>query len=160
MFSSKLIFISALSLLFASSYILSGCNRSDSSPSTYESSGAYEPIIDESRSETEIKEDLAAREKYDPASYLSFEYLYSKNLFGEMVIDGSISSSATLAKFKDAEIEVVGYSKTDSRVGVWKETIYEVFLPGRKKKVPKIKMMLPKEVKSIRITIVDAKSVN
>lgn len=72
-----------------------------------------------------------------------------------MVMEGTISSKATLASFKDVEISVTGYSKTKSKVGTWKETVYEIIRPGRSKSF-KIKMMLPKSVKSVGLDIHNA----
>jgi hypothetical protein len=72
-----------------------------------------------------------------------------------MVLEGSISSVATLASFKDAKLSITGYSKTKSVVGNWSKTVYEVFRPGKSVSI-KIKLNLPKSVKSVGWDIVSA----
>ncbi|HEX2900429.1 MAG TPA: hypothetical protein VHS96_11980 [Bacteroidia bacterium] len=135
---------------------LSGCGLDRSSSSSFENSQRGQGTVDHTRTEAEIKEDLKTREKSNPQKYLSFDGTYRRNFFEEMVIEGSISSSATIARFKDAVIEITGFSKTESEIGVWHMTIYEVFQPGRTRNLEKIKLMLPSTVKTISVSVVDA----
>lgn len=124
--------------------IFNGCDKGGSySPGSYNSGK-----VDHSRTEAEIKVDLKTREQRDPTSYLSSKGTYRKNLFGEMVLEGKVSNSATLASYKDPKLHITGYSKTNSEIGTWEETVYEVIRPGRSKQF-KIKLMLPKSVKSV-----------
>lgn len=135
------------SILFTILIILSfsGCETNNSSHSSYSRSKGK---VDHSRTEEEIKTDLKTREQMSPLDYLSTDGTYRKNLLGEMVLEGTISNSATLASYKDVTLWVTGYSKTNSEVGKWEEIVYEVIKPGMSKKF-KIKWMLPKAVKSV-----------
>jgi hypothetical protein len=133
--------------------LLFGCNRNQSS---YSESFSNDPV-DYSRSEEDVREDLGTREARNPASYLSFDGTYRKNLLGEIVIEGTISNSASIATFKDAVLHVTGYSKTETKIGTWEETIYEVFKPGNHKQI-KAKMLLPSTVKTIGVEVFDATS--
>jgi hypothetical protein len=137
------LFLMALSIV-----ILVGCNGGSSSSGD---SGT----IDNSRSESEVQDDLEAREKNDPASYLTFRYTQTKNLVGETVLQGKITSSAKIATFKDAVLYITGYSKTGSKVDTWEETVYETFPPGQDIDV-KVKLALPKSVKEVEVAIQDA----
>lgn len=135
-----------------------GCDsgNSTSSSSTYDRPSSK---VDHSRTEYEIKEDLGTRERSNPRKHLSASGTYRKNLWGEFVLEGKISNAATIATFKDVDLHITGYSKTNSEVGTWKETVYEYVKPGRSKSF-KIKIMLPKEVKSVNYQVNNAVAVN
>ncbi len=136
-----------LFLIPITAFILLAFNGCDKGGSY--STGSFDSgKVDYSRTEEEIKVDLKTREQNSPTSYLKSDGTYRKNLFGEMVLEGTISNSATLASYKDAKLHITGYSKTKSKIGTWEETIYEVIRPGRSKGF-KIKLMLPKSVKSV-----------
>jgi hypothetical protein len=145
--------------LLVACFVFLGCNRSNSSYGGGYDSGDHRGTVDHTRTEEEIREDLATRERSNPASYLSFDGTYRMNIWGETVIEGTISNAASIAKFKDAVLQVTGYSKTKSKIGTWEETVYEYFAPGRAKTI-KVKMFLPSEVKSIRVEVVDASAVD
>jgi hypothetical protein len=136
--------------------LIAGCNRGDHH---YNNSGADPGLdrgtVDHTRTEEEIREDLATRERSNPAAYLSMEGSYRPNIWGETVIEGKISNSASIATYKDAVLHITGYSKTKSKIGTWEETVYEYFKPGRSVDI-KIKVMLPSEVKSIDVEVFDA----
>lgn len=125
---------------------LCSCESGDNG--TRNSYGTNLGKVDYSRSESEIKEDLKTREKQNFYKYLSSDGTYRKNLLGEMVLEGTIENSATLASFKDIDLDIIGYSKTKSEVGRWRQTVYEILRPGRSKRF-KIKLNLPRSVKSV-----------
>lgn len=129
--------------------VVTACeNGSSSSYSSGSGSSSTSSKVDYSRTEREIKVDLKTREQNNPLKYLRTKGTYRKNVFGETVMEGTISSSATLASFKDAKLYITGYSKTKSVVGNWSSTVYEVFRPGKSKSF-KIKLNLPRSVKSV-----------
>ena len=102
---------------------------------------------------------LEEKEKRSPTSFLSSEGTYKKNFFGEWVLEGTISNSATIAKYKDVVLNVHFYSKTKTLLGTQSHTIYEYFPAGRSKSF-KIKTMGYKGTKSVGWDLVRASSSN
>ena len=80
------------------------------------------------------KMSLEEQEKGNPLSFLSCDGTYRKNLLGEWVLEGTISSSASVAEYKDVVLEVHFYSKTNTDLGTEYHTVYEYFPPGKSKR--------------------------
>lgn len=78
----------------------------------------------------EAKESLEDMEKKNPKKYLVVEGHDRRNLVGKTVITGTISNKATVAKFKDIDIELSFYSKTGALLERDHEVIYETIEPG------------------------------
>ncbi len=58
------------------------------------------------------KESLKAKEEKNPQNFLFVEGHNKRNLFGQTVIKGSLTNKATVAVFKDVNINLSFYSKT------------------------------------------------
>jgi hypothetical protein len=58
-----------------------------------------------------LKLTIEEQEKMAPLTFLSVDGKLWENLIGQTVIEGDISSSATVAKFKDVVLKVNFYTK-------------------------------------------------
>ena len=74
---------------------------------------------------------IEEQEMREPTSFLKSEGTYRSNLIEEWVLEGTISSSATVAKYKDVVLLVNFYSKTKTLIGTERHPIYEYINPGR-----------------------------
>lgn len=107
----------------------------------------------------EAKYTIEQEEKMYPASFLHVDGTSRKNFIGEWVLEGKISNTATVAKYKDVILNVSYYSKTETHLGTEKQILYDFFNPGTKVKF-KIKSFGYKGAKSIKVDIVDATAIN
>ena len=70
------------------------------------------------------------RERAYPLDFLSATGTYKKNIIGEWVVEGSITSTATQITYKDVVVKVDYYTKTESFLGSESFTIYEFYSPN------------------------------
>ncbi|MBC6992287.1 hypothetical protein [Hymenobacter sp. BT491] len=126
------------------------------SHSSYESSYGVESY---SRPKTaaELRAELLERERENPTEYLDTSGKYWRNLINELVVEGDVLNTATMAKFKDPEITVNWYSKTGTQIGSKTYTKYEFLRPNHSVHF-KYKMYAPSEVVSVAIGVTDAKA--
>ncbi len=101
---------------------------------------------------------LLKKEQKDPVLFLSVNGHDKKNLLGQTVVKGSIHSSATIAVFKDVDLQLSFYSKTKALLETDKETIFEQFSPGQSKDF-KTKYFAPKGTDSVALEVLGAKVV-
>lgn len=95
---------------------------SDGSSSTGSSQENYE----------QNKMSLEDQEKANPTQFLSTDGTYRGNLFGgKMTLTGTITNSATVATFKDVNLLVHFYSKTQTEISSETYVIYEFVPPGQ-----------------------------
>jgi hypothetical protein len=67
-------------------------------------------------------------EKANPTKFLEASGTYNENFWGDkMKIHGIITNNATVANYKDAVIEVIFYSGTDTEIGRKQYVIYNFF---------------------------------
>ena len=78
----------------------------------------------------QTKETLEQSERKNPKRFLSVEGSDKKNLIGQTVIKGTITNKATVASFKDVDVELSFYSKTGALLQRDHEVIYETIKPG------------------------------
>ncbi|MBO9681636.1 MAG: DUF4339 domain-containing protein [Flavisolibacter sp.] len=147
---SRLLWISLLFILSLVTYLIYANNNSS----------YLAPFSSEvQKSPEELKADLAQTEKRNPLNYINGSTAHHKNLIGEMVMNGTLTNSATLAVFKDVTMQADFLSKTNSIIGSRTFVVYEVIKPGQT--VPyKQKILVPKDVTDVKLTIMDATSVN
>ncbi|MEQ9229298.1 MAG: hypothetical protein RIF46_01350, partial [Cyclobacteriaceae bacterium] len=86
-----------MSITVACLLILMGCSGGKGSP-------GYETT----------KMTLEEQEKANPTSFLQVDVEAWENLIGEAVFEGDIKSKATIAIFKDVQLEFIYKSKTNS----------------------------------------------
>jgi hypothetical protein len=132
--------IGSLSMLFS-------CNSSDSKTAKSDKD-SYE----------KTKENLAEKEKKDPKSFLVVSGHDKHNLFGQMVIKGIVTNKATVATYKDVDVQLSFFSKTGTLLENDRETIFEIIGPGQSKSF-KTKYFAPKGSDSVAIAILGAKIV-
>ena len=101
------------------------------------------------------KSELMQTEKQNPVHYISGKVSHRKNLIGETVIEGTLTSSATLAVFKDVILETNLLSKTDSLTVTKKITVYEKIAPGKTVSF-KEKFLEGNEVQDVHLRIITA----
>jgi hypothetical protein len=107
------------------------------------------------KTEEELKEELRRKELEQFTQYLTVNATMRENLFGEKVIEGTISSTSTVAVFKDIVVEITFMSKTETSLNVQKQVLYEVISPNTK--IPfKIKMSAPKATEKFLARVVSA----
>ena len=133
--------------LFLSSMILAACISADDS---------------EAKSEKEsyqlTKEELLKKEQKSPQSFLIVNGRDQKNILGQTVVKGTIFNKASVAVFKDVNLKLSFYSKTQALLETDKETIFETFRPGESKNF-KTKYFAPKGTDSVALEVLEAKVV-
>ena len=78
-----------------------------------------------------LKLTIEEQEKMAPLTFLSVDGKLWENLIGQTVIEGDITSSATVAHFKDVVLKVNFYTKTGTFLGSEDFVIYEFVKPGQ-----------------------------
>ena len=104
------------------------------------------------------KESLQEKEEKNPRNFLFTEEHNKRNLLGQTVIKGSLTNKASVAVFKDVDINLSFYSKTHALLEQDKETIFEMLHPGETKNF-KTKYFAPKGTDSVAIAVLGAKVV-
>lgn len=105
------------------------------------------------------KGNLLEKEKRHPENFLLVAGHGKHNLIGQTVVKGIISNKATVAIFKDVDVKLEFYSKTETLLETDHETVYEVISPGQSKSF-KTKYFAPKGTDSVALHVVSAKVVN
>ena len=103
------------------------------------------------------KESLALTEKKNPKGFLTVDGYDRKNILGQRVIKGTVSNKATVASFKDVDIELSFYSKTGALLEKDHEVVYETIAPGGSTNF-KTKYFAPKGTDSIALKVFGAKT--
>lgn len=103
------------------------------------------------------KESLGQTEKKNPKGFLVVEGSDKKNLLGQRVIKGVVTNKATVASFKDVDVELSFYSKTGALLEKDHEIVYETIVPGGNTSF-KTKYFAPKGTDSVAMKVVGAKT--
>ncbi len=135
-----------LTVLFVCSVAFIACNG-DEQAAEAKANDKYE----------QTKESLEETEKKSPKRFLSVEGNHKKKLFGRTVIKGTISNKATVAKFKDVDVELSYFSSTGALLLKEHEMIYKEIEPGNSLDF-KAKTYAPKGTDSISMKIYAAKT--
>jgi hypothetical protein len=104
----------------------------------------------------QTKESLEQTEKKNPKRFLTVDGHDKRNLLGQTVIKGTISNKATVARYKDVDVELTFFSKTGALLEKDHEVIYETIAPGSSTNF-KTKYFAPKGTDSVAMKIVGAK---
>jgi hypothetical protein len=105
----------------------------------------------------QTKETLGETEKKNPKRFLSVEGHDKKNLLRQTVIKGTITNKATVATYKDVDVEISFYSETGTLLEKDHEVIYENIAPGSNADF-KSKYFAPKGTDSVALKIIGAKT--
>lgn len=105
----------------------------------------------------EKKENLADIEKKNPVRFLSVSGHDKKNLIGQTVVKGTLKNKATVASYKDVEVEMSFYSKTGALLEKDIEIVYDKIEAGKETDF-KTKYFAPKGTDSVALRVLKAKS--
>jgi len=133
--------------LFASSLIFYSCGSSEEKKALTEKEN-YELT----------KKNLRDKEIKSPQNFLTVTGSDKHNLVGQMVIKGVVANKATVAVYKDVDVQLDFYSKTGALLETDKETVYETIRPGQSKNF-KTKYFAPKGSDSVGLKVLGAKVV-
>ena len=137
----------SLVFLFGLTIILFACQNNDAKKTLTEKEN-YELT----------KKNLRDREIKNPQNFLTVSGGNKHNVIGQMVIKGIVSNKATVAVYKDVDVQLDFYSKTGALLETDKETVYETIRPGQSKSF-KTKYFAPKGSDSVALKVLDAKIV-
>jgi hypothetical protein len=137
---------SSIIFLTAFSVIIFSCNND--SKNTASEQDTYK----------KTKESLQQEEQKNPKTFILVEGRNKRNILGQTVVKGSVTSKATVAIFKDVDINLSFYSKTNALLETDKETVFEVLHPGESKDF-KTKYFAPKGTDSVALAVLGAKVV-
>lgn len=129
-------------LLF--SVILIGCNS--------------DPVNKEKESYDVTKKALLKKEEINPSAFLTVTGNSKKNIVGQTVVRGTIVNKASVATFKDVNIELTFFSKTKALLETDKETIFQILNPGESQDF-KTKYFAPKGTDSVGLRVLGAKAI-
>jgi len=110
----------------------------------------------EKNSYEKTKEVLRENEEKNPQNFLIISGNDKHNLVGQTVVKATISNKASVASYKDVDIQLDFYSKTGTLLETDKETVYEILNPGESKSF-KTKYFAPKGTDSVALKILGAK---
>lgn len=105
----------------------------------------------------QTKETLEQTEQKNPKRFLTVEGDDHKNLIGQRVIKGTITNKASVASFKDIDVELSFYSETGTLLEKDHEVIYETIAAGGRTSF-KTKYFAPKGTDSVVMKIAGAKT--
>jgi hypothetical protein len=105
----------------------------------------------------QAKETLLEKETKNPLPFLLVNGSNKRNLVGQTVVRGKLVSLATLAVYKDVNVELKFFSKTGALLETDNETFYEIIHPGESRDF-KTKYFAPKGTDSVALKVVAAKS--
>lgn len=95
-------------------------------------------------------------EKKNPERFLSATGNERRNLLGQTVIKGTITNTAKMVTFRDAEIKLSFYSKTGTLLEENHHVVYEAIAPGESKSF-KTKYFAAKGTDSVGMQVISAK---
>lgn len=125
------------------SFLLFSCSSADKNPKSAKES--YEAT----------KSKLVQKEKDHPTNFLDVHGRSRKNLLGQTVVKGDISNSASFTTYKDVEVQLTFFSKTNTLLETDKETIYIEVPPGQERNF-KTKYFAPKGTDSVGVNVLSA----
>ncbi len=105
----------------------------------------------------QTKETLEKTEKKAPTRFIIVNGYDKKNILGQTVIKGTITNTASVARYKDIDVELSFYSKTGALLEKDHEVVYETIAPGSRVNF-KTKYFAPKGTDSVALKVVAAKN--
>ncbi len=138
----------------------SGPQNSNTSGSSIEGNSNNEkPQPPREKTPEELRQELLEKETSSPLDYVTVSYKLDINVHllreSEDIINGTISNSATMATFKDVELQVTFSTKTDAELAKKIYTVYEFIGPNGSKGF-QIKVVSPTGTKKIGVKILSA----
>ncbi|TFZ65634.1 hypothetical protein E4631_15560 [Hymenobacter sp. UV11] len=134
--------------LFGLAVIGQSCSQANSH-------GSYEASAEQPKTAEELRAELLVREEQSPDEQLRIKGTSRRNFIDQLVLEGTIKNTATLATFKDPILTVVWYSKTKTELDTKQYRIYE--LVRAKHSIPfKLKTDAPSYVATVAMGVSDA----
>lgn len=127
-------------------------------PLLYSCSGNSKKATADNEDYQKTRNALKIKEEKNPKTFLLVNGDYKKNLIGQTVIKGNVTNKASVAIFKDIDVNLSFYSKTKTLLEADKETVFEVLHPGETKSF-KTKYFAPKGTDSVGFNVIAAKVV-
>ncbi|RZK24078.1 MAG: hypothetical protein EOO56_02785 [Hymenobacter sp.] len=93
---------------------------------THANGSGHTALTEQPRTTEELRAELLAQEQRAPALYLNATGTYRRSLPDQLVLEGDIVNTATLANFKDPMLAVTWYSKTGAELGTKQYPVYEL----------------------------------
>jgi len=115
-----------------------------------------ESAVKENESYNETKTSLKKKEEKNPTAFIIVKGNSKKNIVGQTVVKGILVNKASVATFKDVDIQLTFYSKTKALLETDKETIYQILNPGESQEF-KTKYFAPKGTDSVGLKVLGAK---
>jgi hypothetical protein len=103
----------------------------------------------------QARKDPGQTEMESPAAYIKGQIDFRKNLFGSVVLEGTLSNTASVANFKDPLILVTWLSKSNENIGTAQYSV-DKYLPAGKTISYKLKVSAPPKVAGVRMSVVSA----
>jgi hypothetical protein len=117
--------------------------------------GGLTASVERPKSAAELRAELLIQEQHSPEDYLQVEATYHRNFINQLVLEGDIASTATLATYKDPVLAVTWVSKTDTELETVKYPVYEL-VRSQGSTHFKLKTSAPGYVASVRVGIAGA----
>lgn len=135
--------------------LLQACASGSSYSGDTSGAGTYTASAERPKTPEELRAELLTAEQAAPADYLAVEGTYHRNLINQLVLEGDVTSSASLASYKDPVLSVTWYSKTQTELGTQQYPVYELLRPQGTAHF-KLKTSAPGEVASVGMSISEA----
>jgi hypothetical protein len=141
-----------LAYVLGSLFTLQSCSQAQSHGSD---SYTEEAPVERPKTAAELRAELLEREQDAPETYLKTTGVYRRNFIDQLVLEGDIANTATLANFKDPVLTVQWFSKTHTRIDTKHYQIYEL-VPAKGSTHFKIKTEAPEYVESAAFGVLEA----
>lgn len=135
--------------------LLQSCSPGTAYTSDSSGAGSLTASIERPKTAAELRAELLAQEQGSLEEYLQVEATYHRNFINQLVLEGDIASSATLATYKDPVLSVTWVSKTNTELETVQYPMYEI-VRSRGATHFKLKTSSPGYVASVRIGIAGA----
>ena len=120
------------------------------------STAANQPSVSQSiKTPSEARKDPRKIEMESPAAYIKGQIDFRKNLFGSVVLEGTLSNTASVANFKDPLILVTWLSQSNESIGTAQYSVNK-YLPAGETISYKLKVSAPSKVAGVRMSVVSA----
>ena len=117
---------------------------------------ASQPALSQSiKSSSLVRKDARQIEIDNPVAYIRGEINWRKNLVGSIILEGTLSNSATLVNFKDPVILVTWLSKSNESIGTARYSV-DKYLPAGETISYKLKVSPPSKIAGVRMSVVSA----
>jgi hypothetical protein len=140
-----------LILSFISLVLLQACTQIEAN-----SGSSYSPpLVEQPKTAEELRVELLQREQNAPEEYLKTTGIYRRNFIDQLVLEGEIANSASVANFKDPVLTVNWYSKTHTKLDTKQYRIFELIQAHHS--IPfKLKTEAPSYVASVSMEVLEA----